>query len=191
MKNLVRFLTGLNLEYFTNSSISLSGELIYHREWRPIATLLRVQAGKTWGDLLRGHNSFRIGGASGEGLFTQRTPRLFPVRGFKHNILDADQALAGAFELQVPLANLQAGYKTLPLFFQDIALVTFVDAGMAAEVFSADELLLSAGLELITGLELAWIFNLEFRMGLAWPLIQPEDLNQEGPIFLFQVGVPL
>ena len=30
-----------------------------------------------------------------------------------------------------------------------------------------------------------------FRIGIAWPLVQPDGLGQEGPVVLFQLGSPL
>jgi len=180
-----------HLEYFTNESISFSGSLFYRMDWPQLAANLRLQFGKTWGELIAGHNTFRIGGNTGEGIFTRRTQRLYPVRGFDADILDADQAFTAGMELHYPLANLQAGYKTLPLFIRNIVLVAFVDTGLASEDIRNDEILVSIGLEAITAMELAWILDSEMRIGLAWPVVHPVDLRQKGPTFLIQVGYPL
>jgi hypothetical protein len=179
-----------NFDWFTNGSQSLYGETTY---WfgQEITTVLRLAAGKTWGDLVPGHNSFRIGGYAGEGFFTQRPARLFPLRGFKSNVLDASQAVVGGVEVLWPLARLQTGYHTLPLFLHNISLGTFVDAGLAADRPSSDDLLAGAGFELVTGMELAWGFRSEFRLGWAWPLLQADGLDEAGPIFLIQIGRPL
>ncbi|MBT8342609.1 MAG: hypothetical protein HKP58_19420, partial [Desulfatitalea sp.] len=88
-------------------------------------------------------------------------------------------------------AQLQRGYKTLPLFFRYIHLGTFVDTGFASAHVSTEDLLAGAGIELVTGLELAWGFMADFRLGVAWPLAQPFDLDQQGPVFLVQIGSPL
>ncbi len=180
----------ITLDWFSDGSQSLYGELLY---WfgQEINTAIRLQAGKTWGGLNPGHNSFRIGGSTGEGFFTQRTSRLFPVRGFDDNSLDAGQAAAASLEIFWPLARLQMGYHTLPLFLHNISVGTFVDGGFAAEHPDSDDMLVSAGFELITGMELAWGFMANFRLGWAWPLCQPDDLDQEGPVFLIQIGRPL
>ena len=66
-----------------------------------------------------------------------------------------------------------------------------MDAGFAAEHLDSDEILVSAGFELVTGMELAWDIMSRFSIGLAWPLKQPEDLNQSGPVLLLQIGRPL
>ena len=179
-----------NLDMFSNNSISLLGDFYFKYDWF-FSTVLRLQVGKTWGDYVPGHNSFRIGGNVSEGIFTRRSTRLFPVRGFVPDVLDAEQAMAGGLELHWPFANLQAGYKTLPVFIRHIVLVTFLDTGLASKEVLAEEMLLSAGFEFITDLELAWVFSTDIRVGLAWPLAQPADLNQSGPTFLIQIGYPL
>jgi len=148
-------------------------------------------AGKTWGGLVYGHNTFRLGGNVGEGYFTKRPSRLFPLRGFPSNILDAGQAAMGTIQVSMPLARLQRGYKTLPVFLHNIRLGTFVDTGFAAQHVSLDDLLIGAGVELTTGLELAWNFKSDITIGVAWPLKQPVFLQEQGPVFLFQLGLPL
>ena len=189
-KTIGNFSTNLNLDVFNDNSRSLYGRIMFWSGQR-IITVLQLQAGKTWGDLKPGHNSFRIGGNTGEGFFTQRPTRLFPLRGFDADILDDAQAAVASVETFWPLASLQTGYKTLPLFLHNISVGTFVDCGFAAEHPSNEDLLMSAGFELITGMELAWGFMANFRLGWAWPLRQPDDLNQSGPQFLIQIGRPL
>ncbi len=179
-----------NLDIFNDNSQSLYGEIQYIAG-RKINTIVRIRAGKTWGELNPGHNSFRIGGISGEGYFTQRAARLFPLRGFDSDILDASQAASVSLDFVMPFLKLQTGYKTLPLFLHNIHLGGFVDTGFATEHYNTDEILVSAGFELVTGLELAWDIMSRFSIGLAWPLKQPEDLNESGPVLLIQIGRPL
>jgi hypothetical protein len=178
------------IDLFAEGSQSIYGELSY-RFGKNVHTVLRLQGGKTWGDWLPGHNTFRVGGNTGEGFFTQRPTRLFPLRGFETNALDSGQAATGSMEIYWPLARLQTGYKTLPLFLRNISVGTFMDSGFATQTLSHEELLLSAGFELITGMELAWGFNADFRLGLAWPLKHPDSLEADGPLFLIQIGRPL
>lgn len=182
--------TALNLDVFKDDSQSLYGELLY---WygEKVNTIIRIQGGKTWGDLNPGHNTFRIGGNSGEGYFTQRYSRLFSLRGFDSNILEAGQAASASLNILWPLARLQTGYKTLPLFFHNITVNTFIDTGFAANHFDDDQILIGAGIELITGMQLAWDNKSNFSIGLAWPLSKPSDIKQEGPVFLILIGRPL
>jgi len=150
-----------------------------------------LQAGKTWKGYRPGHGSFRIGGDTGEGYFTRRPTRLFAVRGFSSNVLEADKALATGIELYLPLANIQKGYKTLPLFFHRLYLGTFVDAGFCSETISFNDRVIGAGVELVTSMEIAWGNLSSFRMGVAWPVKQPPYLDEDGPLFIIQVGRPL
>jgi hypothetical protein len=180
----------INLDLFNDNSQSIYGELQYLAGNR-LNTIVQLRGGKTWGGLNPGHNSFRIGGNAGEGFFTQRATRLFPLRGFDSDILDASQAASASLDLVVPLLKLQTGYETLPVFLHNMKLGGFMDAGFATEHPEADEILISTGIELITGIELAWDVMSRFSIGLAWPVKQPNDLNQSGPVLLIQIGRPL
>lgn len=180
----------LNLELFSDESFSLfgGGRLLFGES---VYTMLHLQTGKTWGDLLHGHNTYRIGGNVVEGYFTQRPSRLFPIRGFESNILDAGQAVTSGLEIFWPLANIQAGYETLPLFLHRMMVGTFVDAGLANDPFTSEDVLVGGGVELVTSMEIAWGNFSSFRIGVAWPLRQPDDLARRGPVFLIQLGKPL
>ena len=180
----------LNMEWFSDESFSLfgGGRLLFGDA---VYTMLHLQAGNTWGELSHGHNTYRIGGNVVEGYFTQRPSRLFPLRGFESNILDAGQAVTSGLEIFWPIANLQAGYETLPLFLHRMMLGTFIDAGLATDPFTSEDILVAGGVELVTSMEIAWGNFSSFRIGVAWPLHQPEGLDKQGPIFLIQLGKPL
>jgi hypothetical protein len=180
----------MRLDVFNDASQSLYGGLLY---WfgEEINTILRIQGGKTWGDPNPGHNTFRIGGNTEEGHFTQRSSRLFALRGFDSNIIEDEQAVSASLTVLWPLAKLQAGYKTLPLFLHNVTMGTFVDAGFAGDHFAGDDILISAGVEFITGFQMAWDQKSHFSIGLAWPLRKPDDIDQEGPTLLILIGHPL
>lgn len=182
--------THATIDLFDGGSRSLYGDILYWFGER-VTTMARLRAGKTWGALQPGHNTFRIGGNAGEGFFTQRATRLFPLRGFNANVLDAGQAASATVEIIWPLMELQTGYKTLPLFLRNMRLGTFVDAGFAADRMDRDEWLVGAGFQLITGMQIAWGWMADFSMGLAWPIRQPADLDHRGPVFLILIGRPL
>jgi hypothetical protein len=179
-----------DLEAFTEGSQSLfgGGRLQVGRE---VITVLQVMGGKTWGTEVPGTTSYRIGGNVAEGFFTQRPSRLFPIRGFSQNLLENDQAGVSHLEIFWPLANLQKGYGTLPLFLHRLRLGTFVDAGTATDPMAADQLLVGAGVELVTSMEIIWGFRSMFRLGIAWPIHQPDTLEEGGPVALIQLGRPL
>ncbi len=179
-----------NLEFLSENRQSLSGGVRF-LFGDQILTSIHMMAGQTWGDPVNGHNTFRIGGNVIEGYFTRRPSRLFPIRGFDSNILEAPKAASGGVEVFWPMANLQTGYQTLPLFLHRLRLGTFVDAGFAGEDISNDDLLVGGGFELITSMEIAWGNLSSFRIGVSWPFIQPDYLNQKGPFFIIQIGRPL
>lgn len=156
-----------------------------------IYAVIDGEAGRTWGGYTPGHGSFRVGGDVGEGYFTARPSRLFPVRGFAPNLLEADKAVTTGFEVFWPLANIQQGHGTLPLFLHRLWLGTFVDTGLCADSMSLDDTLVGAGLEMVTSFEVAWGNLSSFRMGVAWPVRQPGYLDEEGPLLVLQVGRPL
>jgi len=182
--------TGMTAESYSGGRTSLFGNirLLFGSE---IYSTLIVQAGRSWGTTTPGHGTFRVGGDIGEGYFTQRPSRLFALRGFSFNVLEADKAFTSGIEVYWPLANIQRGYKTLPLFFHRLYLGTFIDAGVCSDTITFDDRLIGAGVELITSMEVAWGNFSSFRMGIAWPIDQPDYLDEEGPVFVIQVGRPL
>jgi hypothetical protein len=179
-----------NVELYTQNRQSIFGgvRVIGGDE---VLTSLHLVAGKSWGKKTTGHTTYRVGGALTEGYFTQRPSRLFPIRGFDSNVLESQTAAAGGIEVFFPLANLQKGFKTLPVFLHRVRLGTFVDAGFASEDFSSENMLVGAGFELVTSLEMAWETFSALRIGVAWPVAQPGFMDQTGPVFLFQLGKPL
>jgi hypothetical protein len=180
-----------SLEFFSEArqSLTLGGRLLFGEQ---TLTSAHLMLGRAWGDAPDlGHTTFRIGGNVSEGYFTRLPPKLFPVRGFDSNLVEAPKAAAAGIEVFWPLANLQMGYATLPLFLHRLRLGTFVDAGIAGEAFRSEDLLVGAGVELVTSLEIAWGNFSAFRMGVAWPLVYPDFIRDDGPKFVFQLGKPL
>jgi hypothetical protein len=179
-----------NLELFTENRQSLAGGVTFFFGDQ-IRSTLQLVAGTSWGEETLGHTTFRIGGDLTEGYFTRRAPRLFPVRGFDSNVIEAPTVATASGEIYWPLANLQTGYGSLPLFLHRLRLGTFVDAGYASIDSRSDDFLVGAGFELLTSLEVGWGGRSTFRIGLSWPVVQPDDLDQEGPVVVFQLGLPL
>lgn len=189
-KSYESFRTWGNFELFSENRQSVSGGVAF-LFGDQVLTSLQVMGGKTWGDPTTGHTTFRIGGDLTEGYFTRRPTRLFPVRGFESSVIEAPTAAAASAEVFWPLANLQSGYKSLPLFLHRLRLGTFVDTGYASVTGRSDDFLVGAGFELLTSLELGWGSLSTFRIGVAWPVVHPDDLAQQGPTIVFQLGRPL
>ncbi|MCK5362056.1 MAG: hypothetical protein KAR22_03760, partial [Gammaproteobacteria bacterium] len=72
-----------------------------------------------------------------------------------------------------------------------LRLGTFVDAGYAKVPSRSADLLVGGGFELLTSLNVGWGSMSTFRIGVSWPLVQPDGLNQEGPVLVFQLGQSL
>ncbi len=188
-------------EIYPGGRKSLYGGLAF-RAGKEIYSIMHLQAGRTWGDTKQGHGTFRIGGDVGEGYFTRRPSHLFPIRGFSSNLLEADQAISTGIEVYWPLANINRGYKTMPLFLHRMRLGTFVDVGACRNSISWDDTLVGAGFELITSMEVAWGSMSNFRIGVAWPIRHPDyypdwhpynwdDLDENDPKVILQLGLPL
>ena len=180
-----------SLELFSEDrqSLTLGGRLLYGEK---TLTSVHLLLGRAWGDAPDlGHTTFRVGGNVSEGYFTRLPPKLFPIRGFGSNLIEAPKAAAGGIEVFWPLANLQMGYATLPLFLHRLRLGTFVDAGIAGESFQSDDWLVGAGFEFVMSAEIAWGSFSAFRIGVAWPLVYPEYVKDNGATFVIQLGRPL
>ena len=180
-----------SLELFSEDrqSLTLGGRLLYGEK---TLTSVHLLFGRAWGDAPDlGHTTFRVGGNVSEGYFTRLPPKLFPIRGFSSNLIEASKAAAGGVEVFWPLANLQMGYATLPLFLHRLRLGTFVDAGIAGEAFESDDWLVGAGFEFVMSAEIAWGSFSSFRIGMAWPLVYPEYVKDTGAKFVIQLGRPL
>ncbi len=182
--------TWLQLEIIESRGPSLSGWL----QWRPGKQKrweISLYGGKSWGPVLAGHNSFRIGGDVPEGFFTRRTTRLFPVRGFAPNCLEAGQAFTGRAEFYLPLARIHRGHGTFPVFWRSLKAGFFVDCGLAAQRPAADRVLVGTGMELIASFELAWEIDANLHLGVAWPVARPGFPDRQEPVLLLQIGRPL
>lgn len=180
-----------SLELFSEDrqSLTLGGHLLYGEK---TLTSVHLLLGRAWGDAPDlGHTTFRVGGNVSEGYFTRSPPKLFPIRGFRSNVIEASNAAAGSVEVFWPLANLQMGYATLPLFLHRLRLGTFVDAGNAGEAFQSEDWLVGAGFEFVMSAEIAWGSFSSFRIGMAWPLVYPEYVRDTGAKFVIQIGRPL
>jgi hypothetical protein len=79
----------------------------------------------------------------------------------------------------------------MPIFFHRLWLGTFIDAGASSDSMSLDDTLVGAGFELVTSLEVAWGNLSHFRVGISWPVAQPEYLSEKGPLLILQIGSPL
>ncbi len=179
-----------NVEIFSENRQFLSGGISFSFGKR-LVTTFKLRGGKSWGEPIVGRDTFRLGGDVIEGGFTRRPTRLFPVRGFDSSVIEGSSAIAASTEVAWPLANLQFGYQALPLFLHRMQLGAFLDAGLANKEGESDDALVGGGFELVTSLEAGWGGVSTFHIGVAWPLEHPSNVDQGGPVIVFQLGLPL
>ena len=46
-------------------------------------------------------------------------------------------------------------------------------------------------IEKFSSMQIGWGRLSSFRVGLGWPVLQPDYLDESGPVFLIQLGKPL
>jgi len=135
-----------------------------------------VLALRTTGGLGRargvGRRLFGVGGPSPQDVLlalVESTPAgSSHVRGFRPNARIGDRFYLVNAEYRLPLANLNLGYGTLPLFFRRLSVAGFVDAGDAYDgVIDIGNLLVGVGGELRLSASLGYFQGAAFRLGVA------------------------
>ncbi len=122
---------------------------------------LRAGAGYNFGDQLF-QGVFRLGSALGEGVFAERTPRLYPLRGLPQITFAGDGALLFSGEYRLPLVYVDRGAGTGPIFLKKLFWSFFADYGTVFDQTpKADGFLLGVGAEL----------RGEFIVGYGLPLL--------------------
>ena len=157
---------------------------------------LRLSAGIGYGPGAdQGH--FKVGGAEGAvesvtglGLFGGSS-LLFPVRGYHSDLRAGRIAWSGSFEYRFPVALVDRGLGSFPLFFDRISGSVFVDAGNAwgpvlgEPGYDNPRLapLVSAGAEVSAVLVPGFLADMTLRLGVGAPL-----RYGSGPLLHVRVG---
>ncbi len=165
---------------------------------------LRFSAGAGFGP---GANQFHfdVGGAEGTrervtglGLFGGSS-LLFPIRGYPENVRSGRIAWTASAEYRVPLALIDRGAGSFPVFFDRIHGTIFFDAGNA---WGPDlnesgydnprrKTLASIGGELSAIVSPFYLRGIVLRFGAGVPLqAHPPDLGKPDPVFYLRVGNP-
>ncbi|AWR87755.1 PD40 domain-containing protein [Meiothermus taiwanensis] len=95
------------------------------------------------------------------------------VRGFAPGQLRGQQALVGSLEYRLPPWSLERGLGNWPLFFDDLSLSVFLDAGAAGSPLDLNQLRFSLGAELRLGLTLFYQVPAGLLLGGAQGLGEP------------------
>jgi hypothetical protein len=138
---------------------------------------LRVAGGASFGDRLK-YGSFRLGGNYGESGYYALPDEYISLRGWQVASNSGDWYGLASAEYRFPIARIDSGYSTLPLFIKNLHGAIFVDAGTAFDDLEVTPTpLIGVGTELrLTGI-VGWGLGLQARIGYAFALS-----NQDGAI---------
>ena len=140
---------------------------------RPLhhALALRLSGGVARGDQSERH-LFSLGGfATADWARALINPQNAPVRvlrGFSREAFSGESFLLGTLEYRLPLAALERGPWTLPIYLRRLHGAVFSDAGDAFTLRTrSPRLHASAGAELRAELVLGWSLVTDLRLGCA------------------------
>ena len=142
----------------------------YHRVW-PRHGVFAARAGwaASWGD----ERSRRLFSAAGNGPqsggFDFGSDAVGLLRGFDEGTVAGPRALVANLDYRFPIARIQRGVGTLPVFLRTIHGAVFADAGNAWEHdFRSADLRRSAGAELSFDIVAGYALPFTFTAGAAW-----------------------
>ncbi|MBI4412513.1 MAG: PD40 domain-containing protein [Deltaproteobacteria bacterium] len=133
---------------------------------------LRATGGFVWGDP-QFQGTFRFGGPFGEGNLAQVSSRLFSLRGLPGITFAGDRALVFTGEYRLPLASVDRGIGTLPLYLRKLHLSFFADYGDSWFIGGKDnrgffeDFFLGVGTELKGDLVIGYGLPVTARLGYA------------------------
>jgi len=131
---------------------------------------LRAAGGASFGDRLK-YGSFRLGGNYGESGYYALPDEYISLRGWKVASVSGDWYGLASAEYRFPIARIDTGYSTVPLFLKSLHGAIFVDAGTAFDDLEVTPSpLFGIGTELrLTGI-IGWGLGLQARLGYAFAL---------------------
>lgn len=107
------------------------------------------------------------------------------VRGYGPNQLRGQQVLVGSLEYRLPPWSLERGLGNWPLFFDDLSLTVFMDAGVAGSPLDLNQMRFSVGAELRLGLTLFYL-----APGSSVALGGAQGIGEPGPRFYLNLVLP-
>jgi hypothetical protein len=156
----------------------------YHRWPRTHVVLAgRIAAAGSWGPIGT-RRRFAAGGSGPAGLaFDFGRDAVGLLRGFAPDDLTGSRAAVANLDLRFPLARVQRGAGSWPVFLRSLHAAAFVDAGHAWETaFRSADVRTAAGGELSIDLVLFHYLPLTFAGGGAWTR-DPAAPRDRGKVF--------
>jgi len=110
---------------------------------------------------------------------------VFSLRGYLPGELVGQQALVGSLQYRLPPWHIAQGLGQWPLFFDDLSLSLFADAGTAGTPISLSGLRYSVGAELRLSMTLFYALpGVNFNLGVA------QGIGEPGPRFYLVLNIP-
>lgn len=170
-----------------NEQVTLTGDFRYYFEmpWSNHHVLgLRLAGGYVMGDREQiASGSLRFGGPFGEGVMAGYGNLSFPFRGFPGVTFAADRVALASVEYRLPIANVERGLGTLPIFLRKIYVAPFADFGDSWQRNGKDgrdffeDFFLSLGAELKSDLVLGYGLPVTARLGYAMIVLNRDQVN--------------
>lgn len=117
-------------------------------------------------------------------LVVGSTPVL-AVRGYGPGQLQGQQALVGSLEYRLPPWSIERGLGNWPLFFDDLGLSLFLDAGAAGSPLEVSQMRFAVGAELRLGLTLFYL-----APGSSAALGVAQGIGEPAPRFYLNLVLP-
>jgi WD40 repeat protein len=188
-----RYMSTLQRDLFRDLlEISLFGEIFteegsgkWHNKlilsWREAFRLpleeshwLRLRAMAGWTDAEDEEEQFRLGGPYGPWV----------LRGFQSGAFEGRQAISLGLQYDFTLFSVERGLGHWPIFFDDLGLSLFLDAGMARDKLDIAGLKVGFGAEFGLSLTLGYFQQMSLIAGVA------QGLGEKRPLFYLNVSLP-
>jgi outer membrane protein assembly factor BamA len=139
---------------------------------------LRALGGWSFGDLLS-QRTFYLGGmAQASPLNLNFLNDRFAVRGYDAGVDAGERIATGTAELRFPVAPIERGISTWPIYLRDLHGLVFGDAGFALERnedLQRDDLFPATGLQLSLETVLFYFVTVDLQTTVAYGFRHPDD----------------
>ena len=140
---------------------------------------LRATGGYAEGERLY-LRSFRIGGFAIDDVVPGISENRIMLRGYNSSAQRGERVAAASMEYRLPLWYIERGLWTWPIFFNDISLSAYGDAGSAWTDWydpETNEILYGAGGELDFRFTIAYYFTVRMGLTVAYGFVDPDLLG--------------
>jgi len=135
---------------------------------------LRLRARAGWTDAEEEEEQFKLGGPYGP----------WALRGFPPGAFGGRQAVSFGLQYDFGLFPIERGLAHWPIFFDDVSLSLFADAGIAADKLDLSGLKVGFGAELELTLTLGYYQQMGLIAGVA------QGLGEKQPLFYLNASLP-